>query len=453
MHDRDLWWGVLKNVRAGIMPPAGKPRPTAEEVRTLEDWIKRDVFGIDPTDPDPGRVTIRRLNRVEYRNTIRDLMGIDFQADEEFPADDTGYGFDNIGDVLSVSPLLLEKYMQAAETIVKQAVPTVSAVVADPDAHRGPSSAGPTGSAGERLSFYKAGDGLARPSRPSRPGTYRLAVELTVRGAFDFDPGRCQGRLQGGRPRAADQGVRLGGRQDAPVRVHRDLGARRPPADLRARTADDARGEGLVGRPAGSPRCVVEGPLRARALGPARRTSTGSSSRTTPGPTAERRAYAREVLARFARKAYRRPVDDRTLDRLVAIAEAVYAQPGKTVEQGMAEAMVAVLASPRFLFRVEEVEPDDRVKAFARVDEYALASRLSYFLWSTMPDDELFAPGRPRRAAEEPGGAGQADAGRPAVRGAGPRTSPASGSRPATSRGSRSTPARSWRATAARRRS
>ena len=119
---RDLWWAVLKNLRAGLMPPAKKPRPPEKEKRRLEDWIKYEAFGIDPKNPDPGRVTLRRLNRVEYRNTIRDLMGIEFKAAEEFPPDDTGYGFDNIGDVLTVSPLLLEKYMQAAETIVAVAV-------------------------------------------------------------------------------------------------------------------------------------------------------------------------------------------------------------------------------------------------------------------------------------------------------------------------------------------
>src|SRR5438094_6646222 len=126
---RDLWLAVLKNLRAGIMPPEKKPRPTSEQMKRLEDWIKQGPFGIDPADPDPGRVTIRRLNRAEYRNTIRDLMGFDFKADEEFPPDDTGYGFDNIGDVLTVSPLLLEKYMQAAETIVAAAVPMVAKVI------------------------------------------------------------------------------------------------------------------------------------------------------------------------------------------------------------------------------------------------------------------------------------------------------------------------------------
>src|SRR5213083_2300144 len=149
---RDLWWAVLKNLRAGIMPPAKKPRPPETEKQRLEDWIKYDAFGIDPKDPDPGRVTIRRLNRIEYRNTIRDLMGTDFKAAEEFPPDDTGYGFDNIGDVLTVSPLLLEKYMQAAETIVAAAVPTVAKVVQEKSipgaAFRDPASEG----TGERLS-------------------------------------------------------------------------------------------------------------------------------------------------------------------------------------------------------------------------------------------------------------------------------------------------------------
>ena len=114
LRDPNLWWGVLKNVRADIMPPAGKPRPTDQEKKLLEDWIKYGVFGIDPKNPDPGRVTVRRLNRVEYRNTIRDLMGVDYDTTAEFPPDDTGHGFDNIGEVLTLSPLLLEKYITAA---------------------------------------------------------------------------------------------------------------------------------------------------------------------------------------------------------------------------------------------------------------------------------------------------------------------------------------------------
>src|SRR2546428_13640005 len=111
------------------MPPEKKPRPSPQERDRLAEWIKFEAFGIDPKHPDPGRVTVRRLNRAEYHNTIRDLMGIDFNSEVEFPPDDTGYGFDNIGDVLTVSPMLLEKYMAAAKTIVSEAVPTVSKVI------------------------------------------------------------------------------------------------------------------------------------------------------------------------------------------------------------------------------------------------------------------------------------------------------------------------------------
>ncbi len=111
------------NTRAGLMPADKKPHLSATEQATLERWIKRDVFRIDPKNPDPGRVTVRRLNRVEYRNTVRDLLGVDYNTDLEFPPDDTGFGFDNIGDALTTSPMLMEKYVAAAQAIIKEAVP------------------------------------------------------------------------------------------------------------------------------------------------------------------------------------------------------------------------------------------------------------------------------------------------------------------------------------------
>ena len=109
LKDQEVWLKTLKMLRAGMMPPRGKRRPSAEQVAQVENWIKYSAFAIDPKDPDPGRVTIRRLNRTEYRNTIRELTGVDFNATAEFPADDTGHGFDNISDVLTLSPLLLEE--------------------------------------------------------------------------------------------------------------------------------------------------------------------------------------------------------------------------------------------------------------------------------------------------------------------------------------------------------
>ena len=120
---RRTWLKILQMVEQGEMPPKEKPKPTADEVANFAKAIN-DVF--DRADknakPDPGRVTIRRLNRVEYNNTIRDLVGVDFNPAEDFPSDDIGYGFDNIGDVLTLSPLLMERYFDAAETISERVI-------------------------------------------------------------------------------------------------------------------------------------------------------------------------------------------------------------------------------------------------------------------------------------------------------------------------------------------
>lgn len=255
LADRKLWWAVLKNVRANVMPPAGEERPNDDERRQLFDWIKFDALGIDPANPDPGRVTLRRLNRVYYRNTIRDLLDVEYNTWDEFPADDSGYGFDNVGDVLTMSPLLMEKYLLAAETIVDKAVP----------------------------------DQLPHARDIFRIKKYR----------YFFPKGPA-------------------------------------PEDLAARDM-----------------------------------------------------YAQEILAAFVRRAYRRPVDDEAVNRLVEIAKATYTAPNQTFEAGISNALTAVLASPRFLFLVEGVAATSADEKFPLVDEHSLASRLSYFLWSSMPDDEL----------------------------------------------------------------
>ena len=172
------------------MPPAGNPRPSDEEKQLLAQWIKYKGFGTDPTNPDPGRITLRRLNRVEYRNTIRDLMGIDYKTDDEFPADDTGYGFDNIGDVLSVSPLLLEKYLKAAESIAADAVPIHSTSI-DEHTIAGANFHNADGKlSGRQLSYYQPTE-ITNSFQAKHPGTYRIVVTLNVQGKFEFDPGRC----------------------------------------------------------------------------------------------------------------------------------------------------------------------------------------------------------------------------------------------------------------------
>src|SRR6185503_19208177 len=123
LRDPQLWLKVLRNTRSHIMPPPGEEQPTAAEQLALEQWIKTSGFGLDPKQAVPGRVTIRRLNRTEYRNTLRDLIGVDFDADAALPPDDVGYGFDNIGDVLSISPMRMEKFIEAAISAVNKGVP------------------------------------------------------------------------------------------------------------------------------------------------------------------------------------------------------------------------------------------------------------------------------------------------------------------------------------------
>ncbi|MGI8966607.1 MAG: DUF1587 domain-containing protein, partial [Limisphaerales bacterium] len=122
LKDRSVWEKVLHQVRTGEMPPENKPQPQPAERNLMATWIESEVFKIDCDHPDPGRVTLHRLNRAEYDNTIRDLLGVNFQPADDFPNDDSGYGFDNNGDVLSLSPILLEKYISAAEKILDAAI-------------------------------------------------------------------------------------------------------------------------------------------------------------------------------------------------------------------------------------------------------------------------------------------------------------------------------------------
>jgi hypothetical protein len=384
--DRLTWWNVLKNVRAGIMPPQKKPQPTDAEKILLANWIKYGAFGIDPNHIDPGRVTLHRLNRVEYRNTIRDLMGIDFNTTEEFPPDDTGYGFDTIADVLSVSPLLLEKYMQAAEKIVATAVPTVSKVI-DETTILGKQFRDAKGAAPDRMTIYKAIE-VSSKFKSQQSGSYRLTGNFIIRGDFDFDPGRCKliFKVDGKEAWKDEFGWENGERHQFVIPENWKPGEHQFTFQLQPltpieqkKTAVDIQLSSLK----------IEGPLEEKFWTAPKGYTRFFSKEEPPASQDDRRQYAREVLGAFATKAFRRPADARTTDRLRMIAEDVYTKPGKRFEQGIAHAMVAVLSSPRFLFRIEESQLQHPGEASSLIDEYSLASRLSYFLWSTMPDEEL----------------------------------------------------------------
>jgi hypothetical protein len=394
--DRTLWWGVLKNVRSGIMPPSDKPQPSGEERQRLEDWIKTAALGIDPGDPDPGRVTVRRLNRVEYRNTIRDLLGVDYDTPSEFPPDDTGHGFDNIGDVLTLSPMLLEKYLAAAKSIVSRAVPTVPRVVAERvvpgrdfrSAGVGKDGAGSPSASYYALSYYEPAK-VSATLPVEHDGQYRLILDLTanerfVEGVNDYNRCKLLVRLDGEEVVNRDF-VRQEGR---PSRFEYDRDWKAGPHELTVEVQPLTPGEKQVRSLAiRIQSATLRGPMDERHWVRPRDYDRFFPGQV-PADAAGRRFYTREILGRFAAKAFRRPVDEPTKDRLAALAEATSAQGGLTFEAGVAQAMAAVLTSPRFLFREEDVEPGSTGR-HPPVDEYALASRLSYFLWSSMPDDEL----------------------------------------------------------------
>jgi Protein of unknown function (DUF1592)/Protein of unknown function (DUF1588)/Protein of unknown function (DUF1587)/Protein of unknown function (DUF1585)/Protein of unknown function (DUF1595) len=384
----DLWLKVLNNTRAGLMPAEQKPRLGTAEQQMLERWIKYGVFKIDPHNPDPGRVTIRRLNRTEYRNSVRDLLGVDFDVDTEFPPDDTGYGFDNIGDVLTISPMLMEKYVAAAQAIVAQAVPTVAKKPTE-QTIRGSAFKGsvpPRKDGTLRLSYYDAASEAASVAVQS-PGSYRVILDLEVAGSFDFDPGRTKVVFKVDGRQVLNK--EFGYYNDKSFSFD-SLGLWKPgehgltlefeplrSADKKLNPLDIIVRKVTIQGPLEEDRWVTQ-PGYARFF-----------PRPIPQDRAAQRVYARELLGAFAAKAYRRPLNDDTAKRLAAMAEATYRQRGKSFEQGVVQAMAAVLTSPRFLFRLEEPVPHGLNAKISNVDEYSLASRLSYFLWSTMPDSEL----------------------------------------------------------------
>lgn len=396
--NRQLWWAVLKNVRAGIMPPSDAEQPSVEAKQKLTDWIKVAVFGVDPEHLDPGRVTVRRLNRAEYRNTIRDLMGVDFNAEVVFPPDDTGFGFDNVGDVLSLSPLLLEKYLQAATTIVQEAVPTVCKVlpVQGFTGKDFSSESADDDTDGSRMS-YKESRTVTKLVRIDKAGKYRLRVQVKLHGSFEFDPSQCRVKFSANEEELFSAEYAWDESKKIDYQFERDfaVGEQKLSFQLvplnRSQDSppDDEEENGNTYNNFYVEHVDVEGPIDTDVRVHPANYERFFPRDEPPASPADRREYAREVLAAFAERAYRRPADAATLDKLVAVAEFTYQQPEETFESGIAQAMTAILASPRFLFRLEAPAATDD-GPFPQIDEHSLASRLSYFLWSTMPDGELF---------------------------------------------------------------
>lgn len=391
LGDREHWLAVWRNLRSQIMPPSEEAQPDTAEKRELLAWIEKDVFKLDTENPDPGRVTIRRLNRTEYQNAVFDLLGVEYDTREVFPADDTGYGFDNIGDVLSISPLLMEKYIQAADEVVALALPEGAAAQVprvEIDGRKFKESGDP------KLDATWLPFATARKLRTQQEirwdGEYQIRIEYSIHGASEATTDEALLRVTAGGAKVGE--VTLGWDQRRVIeltgKATLEKGSQPFEISIIPAARPQAGEEELFLK---VQRVIVQGPLGGDQL----EYSKGYRMIFVDGPAPEEdqasARYARKIMRSFVSRAFRKPLDEPTIERLVAIAREVSRQPGKSFEDGIRLAIATCLASPRFLFRVEiQPEPNNPNK-IVPLDEYSLASRLSFFIWGSVPDDELLS--------------------------------------------------------------
>ena len=422
--DPALWEKVARKLRAGAMPPAPRPRPDEATYARFIGWIESELDAAAATSPDPGRTeTFHRLNRAEYRNVIRDLLALDVDVAELLPADDGSYGFDNIAGVLGVSPTLLERYLSAAKKVSRLAIgnpdvtPTAMTYRLAADY--------PQDDRIDGLPFGTRG-GMAIPFAFPADAEYTIRVRLSRDTAdniktfveaheldVSLDGEHLETFIVGGETAPEDR------RSDeyrewrlAQGRIDEDWVIRLPvragPRTLRVafRKKTSAYPETLrqpylrpyTNTTGGDTRyqpylesVVITGPFEGSGAPPT--VDTPSRARVftcRPAGDAdatEARACAREILSTLARRGYRRPVTDRDLDILLGFYDDGAADGN--FERGVELAVRRLLVSPEFLFRVvrdpEDVGPGENY----RLGDLELASRLSFFLWSSIPDDEL----------------------------------------------------------------
>ncbi len=390
LNDRKTWERVFNNLSQGSMPPADSVQPSEGEKGTLLDYLNERLHHIDCSQlSDPGRVTIRRLNKSEYNKTVRDLMGISFRPADDFPSDDVGYGFDNIGDVLSLPPLLMEKYLSAAEKITNEAI--LSFDTAHPHTREfDRESLGRSGAAGdaeEGLILLGNGEFVGDHLFP-HSGQYILKTIAAEQPAGD-EPSKMEYRVDG-KPVTL---LLVANRepQYAPYEfpIHLDRGMHTFGVaflnDFYDEKAQDQtrRDRNLLIR-----KIQIVGPTEVDAAEYSAFHKSFFANFPAEGKSLA--DAARENLRPFMRRAFRRPVTDEEVNRFVGIAERV-AGHGESFTTAMQVAATGVLVSPHFLFRIEsDKNPNDSLDRHP-LNDYELATRLSYFLWSSMPDDELLA--------------------------------------------------------------
>ena len=442
VEHRDRWDEVVRKLRGSEMPPIEEEQPPEEQRQAVARWIASELDRIDrTTPPDPGRVTARRLNRYEFNNTIKELLGVDMRAADDFPQDDSGYGFDNIGDVLSLSPALMEKYMTAADRVVRHALfgpppmqPTLTRLRSDGrrvrDERTFPATYDATG-----LSMPNAFHAIQRipvdgeyalrvvlgGTRPkgSAPITVALWIDQKEVRTAVHDPDRSATFSDdrqdfGGQTVEFRVPLTAGDRWIAVAipRIFEGLPARLggpnpspqpPPKPAEFKPPEGATAEriALLRKRFDETQAELERlPFNAVRIGSLDLAGPYSHD-TGPSPESLRKIYTCGhlhgghtaacvpiIIRDFARRAFRRPVVARDTEKFVALVRDVQKQE-RSFEEGLAVGIQAILVSPDFLFRIERDRPVTGNAFSQPITQHELASRLSYFLWASMPDGEL----------------------------------------------------------------
>jgi mono/diheme cytochrome c family protein len=420
----DIWEGVVRRLRTRSMPPQGMPRPDEPTYESLATYLEGELDRAAAASPNPGRPIIRRLNRSEYANAIRDLLALDVDVSSLLPPDDSAFGFDNISDLLGTSPALLERYLVAADRVSALAVGAPATAGSDTYRVRQDRSQDqhieglPLGTVGGLLvnhtfpldAEYQFSLELYRTNLEAIRGLeHPHQIEITVDGERIFIA------TIGGEPeKGGPQGPAITERSDAvdarlKVRVPVKAGTRSVGASfvrkigsgtqrLRPFLRSSAGTYDSTGRPH-IETLTIAGPFDATGPGETasreRIFTCRPSSPSAAAPTSRRSSRdieasedgcASRIISTLARRAYRRPVTKADTDRLMTFYRSGRAKGN--FDSGIQMALRRLLASPTFVFRVEEDRPA-AAGAIQPVSDIELASRLSFFLWSSIPDDTL----------------------------------------------------------------
>jgi mono/diheme cytochrome c family protein len=383
-RDPQTWEKVIRKVRTGMMPPAGAPRPDRATLDGLAAAVETTVDRAAAASPNPGAPALHRLNRTEYENAVRDLLDLPIDAAALLPADDSAEGFDNQASVLSVSPALMQAYVTAAAKISRLAVgdPTISADITTYLAPRGMSQAGHR-------------EGLPLGTRGGLLVTHIFPLDAE----YEFRIGRAGGGLFGLPPVGTGDSVEItlngerlrliGNDTRGPIRLKIAAGPQTIGVAVvrksNARGVDDLFSEHAAA--AGVTNVVINGPLNP--TGPGDTPSRRMIFVCRPGPGVQEQDCARTILAKLATRALRRPVTERdsTITMLMDFFESGRKLRG--FETGVQYALARLLVDPQFIYRFERAPAAARAGTVYPITDLELASRLSFFLWSSIPDEEL----------------------------------------------------------------